>query len=187
MKSISVNSILFLFIALFYSCTNQSTENTANVSNNNDAEPAKGQASVSESSQANILKVAIGSPDHTTLVAAVQAAGIADVLANNGPFTVFAPTNDAFAALPEGTVETLLKPENKSKLVDILYYHAAPGIYKGKLLNDGRQIYEANGDNVEIKVKDDGSVTVNGANILASIETTNGVVHVIDAVLLPPE
>lgn len=81
----------------------------------------------------------------------------------------------------------LLKPENKSTLINLLYYHAAPGSYKGDLLHDGRQIYEANGDNVEIKVAEDGSITVNCANIIATIPASNGVVHVIDKVLLPPE
>jgi len=146
-----------------------------------------GQAGVVEDSDANIFKIAVSSPDHTVLVAAVQAAGIEHVLANPGPLTLFAPTNDAFAALPDGTVDNLLKPENKSTLINILYYHAAPGTYKGDLLNDGRQIYEANGDNVEIKVADDGSVTVNGANIIGTVEASNGVIHIIDAVLLPPE
>lgn len=170
----------FLFIAC-----NSSTSETSTSS----APESKdlGQAAVAEDSDPNILKIAIGSADHSTLVAAVQAAGIEHVLANNGPITVFAPTNAAFEALPAGTVETLLKPENKSQLIDILYYHASPGTYVGDLLTDGRQIYQANGDNVEIKVQEDGNITVNGANIVATIPASNGAIHVIDAVLLPPE
>lgn len=152
------------------------------------AAPVGGQAMiVDDVSAKNIVQIAVGSPDHTTLVAAVQAADLVNVLANNGPLTVFAPTNEAFAALPDGTVETLLKPENKSTLVNIIHYHAAPGTYKDKLLKDGQNLFMANGDNAKIEVKEDGSVYVNGAKILATIKATNGVVHVVDKVLLPPE
>ncbi len=183
----TINHLIFLLAlaVIMNGCTGNETTDPAVA--DNESPSNFGQAGVEEDSDPNILKIALGSADHTTLVAAVQAAGIEHILANNGPLTLFAPTNEAFAALPEGTVETLLKPENKSKLIDILYYHAAPGAYKGDLLSDGRQIYEANGDNVEIKVAEDGSVTVNGANIIATIECSNGVIHVIDAVLLPPE
>ncbi len=179
--------LLTLFLALAIIFTNcMQSESTDSISSN-PTERDLGQAAVVNNSDANILDIAVGSKDHTTLVAAVQAAQIENVLVNAGPLTVFAPTNEAFAALPEGTVESLLKPENKSTLTDILYYHSAPGSYKGSLLTDGRQIYMANGDNVEIKILENGDVTVNGANIIATIEATNGVVHVIDAVLLPPE
>ncbi len=186
MKTINHLILLLALAVVMNGCTGNETTSESVVADAGD--PSNfGQAGVEEDSDPNILKIALGSADHTTLVAAVQAAGIEHVLANNGPLTLFAPTNEAFAALPEGTVETLLKPENKSKLIDILYYHAAPGMYKGDLLTDGRLIYEANGDDVEIKVAEDGSITVNGANILATIECSNGVIHVIDAVLLPPE
>jgi len=106
------------------------TESATAVVNNT----PKGQASVADDgvSVKNILQVAISSPDHTTLVAAVQAAEIEHVLVNAGPLTVFAPTNDAFAALPEGTVENLLKPENKATLAEILTRHAAPGTFDVK-------------------------------------------------------
>ena len=184
MKAFKSLTILLAAIFLFASCMkNESSDSSATTSGERDL----GQAAVVNNSDANILDVAIGSKDHSTLVAAVQAAQIENVLVNAGPLTVFAPTNEAFAALPDGTVETLLKPENKSTLTDILYYHSAPGTYKGELLTDGRQIYMANGDNVEIKVLENGDVTVNGAKILGTVEASNGVVHVIDAVLLPPE
>ncbi len=187
MKKINLFISAFIAIAMILgSCTGGEQTSVEAVADD-DAPANLGQAGVDEDSQPNILKIGMGSPDHTTLIAAVQAAGIEHVLANNGPLTLFAPTNDAFAALPEGTVENLLKPENKSVLINVLYYHAAPGAYMGDLLTDGRLIYEANGDNVEIKVADDGSVTVNGANIIATIPASNGVVHVIDKVLLPPE
>lgn len=151
------------------------------------AAPIGGQASVVDDLSArNIVQIAAASPDHTTLVAAVQAAGMANVLANPGPLTVFAPTNAAFDKLPEGTVETLLKPENKKTLMRIITFHAAPGTYKLKDLKDGVTIGQATGDNVSIEVKDD-VIYVNGAKVLGTVEASNGVVHVIDAVLLPPE
>ena len=147
-----------------------------------------GQASVVDDESANnIVQIAVGSPDHTTLVAAVQAAGLVDVLANNGPLTVCAPTNEAFAQLPEGTVENLLKPENKTSLIKLIHYHASPGTYKGELLKDGMMLYQAQGDKVQVERHEDGSVTIGGAKILATVEATNGVVHVVDKVLLPPE
>ena len=150
--------------------------------------PAGGQASVDDDVSAqNIVQIASGSLDHTTLVAAVQAAGLVDVLANNGPLTVFAPTNEAFDQLPAGTVENLLKPENKSALINIIHFHATPGTYKGDLLKDGLWLGQAQGDKIQVKVQPDGSVTAGGAKILGTVEATNGVVHVVDKVLLPPE
>ncbi|MCC6411079.1 MAG: fasciclin domain-containing protein [Saprospiraceae bacterium] len=161
------------------STTNESTTSTSSAS----ADP--GQAAVKDDeSQKDVVKVAVGSPDHTTLVAAVKAADLVDDLSNAGPFTVFAPTNAAFDLLPDGTVESLLKPENKSKLEEILQYHVAVGVYKSEALRDGQIIGMAYSGNVKIAVKD-GKVTVNGANILASVPASNGIVHVIDKVLLP--
>ncbi|HMT30192.1 MAG TPA: fasciclin domain-containing protein, partial [Bacteroidia bacterium] len=128
---------------------------------------------------------AVGSADHTTLVAAVKAAELVDVLSNAGPFTVFAPTNAAFDALPKGTVDDLLKPENKEKLQDILQYHVAVAVYKTENLKDGQILNMVNGSNATIGVKD-GKVTINGANVVASVPATNGIIHVIDAVILPP-
>jgi len=146
-----------------------------------------GQASYSDDvSDLNILQIAVGSKDHSTLVAAVQAAQIEHVLVNAGPLTVFAPVNSAFDALPAGTVDELLKPENKGKLATILTYHAAPGTYKGDDLPRIMGIGQATGHKVKIEKTDDG-YTVNGAKILATVDASNGVVHVIDGVLLPPE
>ena len=146
-----------------------------------------GQASVVDDLSArNIVQIAASSDDHTTLVAAVQAAGMADVLANPGPLTVFAPTNAAFDKLPAGTVEDLLKPENKKTLMRIITFHAAPGTYKLKDLKDGVTIGQATGDNVTIEVIDE-VIYVNGAKVLGTVAASNGVVHVIDAVLLPPK
>lgn len=133
----------------------------------------------------NVVQVAAGSKDHTTLVAAVQAAALVDVLSNPGPFTVFAPTNAAFDKLPAGTVESLLKPENKGTLENILEYHVFVGVLKPNMLTDGRDLGQANGDHATIAVKN-GKTSINGANIIASIPAANGIVHVIDAVILPP-
>ncbi|MDP2957088.1 MAG: fasciclin domain-containing protein [Longimicrobiales bacterium] len=144
----------------------------------------KGQAYVvDKNSRPNILGIALSSPDHTTLVAAVQAAQLENVLVNAGPLTVFAPTNAAFAALPPGTVEDLLKPENKSKLAKIVTSHAAPGKFTLELLKDGTQLYMATGHNVTVEVREDGTY-VNGARILATIVATNGIVHVVGQVFL---
>jgi len=133
----------------------------------------------------NVVDVAVGSKDHTTLVTALKAADLVVSLQNPGPFTVFAPTNAAFAALPAGTLDGLLKPEKKSDLARILQYHVTVSTYQLKDLKDGMTLGMASGGNTKIAVKD-GKTTVNGANVIASIRVSNGIVHVIDAVLLPP-
>ena len=132
----------------------------------------------------DIVDTAVGAGSFTTLVAAVQAAGLVDTLKGEGPFTVFAPTDEAFAALPEGTVETLLKPENKDQLVAILTYHVVAGkVLSGDLSNNMMATTVQGGD---VTIMTEGGVTVNGANVTtADIETSNGVIHVIDAVILP--
>jgi uncharacterized surface protein with fasciclin (FAS1) repeats len=147
--------------------------------------PKAGQSAVADDvSQKDVVKVAIGSPDHTTLVKAVQAADLVDVLANAGPFTVFAPTNAAFDKLPAGTVSDLLKPENKAKLQDVLQYHVAVGGYRTEMLRDGQVLNMANGGNVKVGVKD-GRITLNGsATVVATVPASNGIVHVVDAVVL---
>ena len=133
----------------------------------------------------NIVSIAVASKDHTTLVTALKAADYVRSVANPGPLTVFAPTNAAFDKLPAGTVETLLKPEKQADLKEIIKYHAAPSTYEQKDLKDGQQLAMANGKKVTIRIVD-GKMTVNGANVLASVRASNGVVHVIDGVLLPP-
>ncbi|MGI9625336.1 MAG: fasciclin domain-containing protein [Longimicrobiales bacterium] len=149
-----------------------------------DAESNRGQAYVVDDvSNPNVLQVALGSPDHTTLVAAVQAAELENVLVNAGPLTVFAPTNDAFAELPDGTLDDLLKPENKQILANIVTSHAAPGKYMGDVLAGEAQLYQATGHYVDVEVKD-GDTYVNGAKILGTVEASNGVVHVVDKVFL---
>ncbi len=132
----------------------------------------------------DVVDVAVGSKDHGTLVAALKAADYVSSLKNPGPFTVFAPTNAAFEKLPKGTVEGLLAPAKKFELEKVLQYHVTVSTYRAHELPAGK-LGMANGKNTEIVVKD-GVTTVNGANILASIKVSNGIVHVIDQVLLPP-
>ena len=134
----------------------------------------------------DIVELAVGNDNLSTLVAAVKAAGLVETLQGNGPYTVFAPTNEAFAKLPEGTVEDLLKPENKEKLQSILKYHVADQKIKGKyLLNGSTEVATLQGGTITIAKNDEGA-TVNGANILKTdIWGSNGVVHIIDTVILP--
>ena len=133
-----------------------------------------------------IVAIAANTDFLSTLVAAVKAGDLVDVLGSDGPFTVFAPTNEAFAALPAGTLESLLKPENKDQLVSILKYHVVPGKVMSTDLSDGMKAGTAEGSEITINIKD-GKVMVNGANVTAAdIAASNGVVHVIDAVILPP-
>jgi len=146
-----------------------------------------GQSNVKDDeSQKDVVRVAAGSADHTTLVTALKTAEYLDELSNAGPFTVFAPTNAAFDKLPAGTVEGLLKPEAQGALRNVLEYHVSVGVYKLEYLRDGQTINQANLDNVTIGVSD-GKYTVNGASIVGTVPASNGVIYVIDAVLLPPE
>lgn len=134
--------------------------------------------------QKDIVDTAVGAGSFTTLVAAVQAAGLVDTLKGDGPFTVFAPTDEAFAALPEGTVESLLLPENKDQLVAVLTYHVVPGKVMSTDLVDDMEAPTVNGETVTIDL--DNGVMVEAATVTsADIETSNGVIHVIDTVILP--
>jgi len=181
-----VNSFIFIALTsfLFFACGSDKGNNQES-SNSDRAAQQGGQASVEDDLSArNIVQIAAASEDHTTLVVAIQAAGMADVLANPGPLTVFAPNNAAFDKLPEGTVEDLLKPENKKTLMRIITHHATPGTYDIGDLKDGSVLGQATGINVTIEVKE-GDYYVDGAKILGSVDASNGVVHVIDAVLLP--
>lgn len=133
----------------------------------------------------DIVDTAAGAGTFNTLVAAVQAAGLEDTLRGEGPFTVFAPTDEAFAALPEGTVESLLMEENLDQLIAILTYHVVPGAVMSGDLSNGMMAETVQGGEIEIGTME--GVTVNGANVItADIEASNGVIHVIDAVLMPP-
>ncbi|HQW85505.1 MAG TPA: fasciclin domain-containing protein, partial [Ferruginibacter sp.] len=145
-----------------------------------------GQSGVKDdASEKNVVQIAIGSKDHTTLVTAVKAAELVDALSNAGPFTVFAPTNAAFEKLPAGTVDGLLKHEKKDDLTTILQYHVSLGVFKPEMFQDGQTIGQVDGGNISISKKADG-IYINGtAKIIASIQAANGIVHVIDGVLLP--
>lgn len=132
----------------------------------------------------NIVEIAAGNDSFETLVAAVQAAGLAETLMGEGPFTVFAPTDEAFEALPAGTVEELLKPENRDQLVSILTYHVLPGNYTAATITDGAAVATVQGDVVAFDT--DAGVMVNDAKVTqADILASNGVIHVIDKVIMP--
>lgn len=133
----------------------------------------------------NLVETAVTTDGFSTLVAAVKAAGLVDALQGEGPFTIFAPTNAAFAALPEGTLESLLKPENRAKLEAILKYHVVPGRVYSDQLQSGN-VGTLQGANLEVRVADAGVSINQSAVTSANIENTNGVIHVIDQVLLPP-
>ncbi len=135
--------------------------------------------------QPDIVDIASSNPDFSTLVTAVKAAGLVDTLKGEGPYTVFAPTNEAFAALPAGTVESLLKPENKAKLVAVLTYHVVPGAVTSDQLA-GKRLDVATVQGKTVHVDGRKGVKVNKANVIkADIVASNGVIHVIDRVLLP--
>lgn len=172
---------------IMMACNNQAENKSATTTSNDAAAPTGGQEAVKDDESAkDVVKIAVGSKDHTTLVAALKQAELVTALSNAGPFTVFAPTNAAFDKLPAGTVEGLMKDDKKAELQNILQYHVAVAVYKTENMKDGQVINQANGDNITLSVKD-GKVMVNGtANIIASIPATNGIIHVIDAVLLPP-
>ncbi|WP_026063175.1 fasciclin domain-containing protein [Pedobacter arcticus] len=183
MRKILLLSMICMVV--FASCNN--SESASDATEPNQEVVGGGQSSVQDDdSQKNVVQVAMGSPDHTTLVAAVKAAGLVDALTNAGPFTVFAPTNAAFDKLPAGTVENLLKPENKDDLADLLQYHVSLGVLKLENFTDGQTIGQVNGENITIIMKD-GKPVINGnANIIATVPAANGVIYVVDNVILPP-
>lgn len=185
-RAFTIFSILSLGLG-FWACSNDNSKTATTIESANSTAESKGQSGVQDDVSAkNVVQVAAGSKDHTTLVAAVQAADLVNALSNAGPFTVFAPTNEAFALLPAGTVEGLLKPEKKETLVDILQYHVSVGVFKTENMNDGQTIGQVNGGNITISKKD-GKIMVNGiAEIKATIPASNGIIYVIDKVLLPP-
>ncbi|MBA6151223.1 fasciclin domain-containing protein [Gelidibacter maritimus] len=181
--------MLFISFALlaFAACkTETDTGSSVELSTQPDTEiNNQGQAFIEDDeSQPNILQIAIGSPDHTTLVAAVQAAGLENSLVNAGPLMVFAPVNEAFEALPAGTVDDLLKPENKEKLAMILKNHVTPGNYTKDFLKKFKKVGQASGEDAAVEVQGE-DVYVGGAKILASVPAGNGIVHVVDKVILP--
>jgi uncharacterized surface protein with fasciclin (FAS1) repeats len=177
--------LLYVPLVLLLACGQQQSADTE--TSVTEAATEGGQSTViDETSEPDVVRVAVNSPVHTTLVAALKGAEYVDALSNAGPFTVFAPTNEAFDKLPAGTVENLLKPESKDALRNILEYHVYVGVIKEDYVQDGMTLNQVNLDNVTLNKKD-GKITVNGANVLGVVKASNGVVYVIDAVLLPPE
>lgn len=185
---------LAVIATLFLAACNGNTESTTVTSTDTTAVVATEPAVAEEAGvmvgganmvpSKNIVQNAAGSADHSTLVAAVTAAGLAETLSGTGPFTVFAPTNAAFEKLPAGTVETLLKPEMKGDLTKVLTYHVVPGAFKAADLKDGQKLKTVQGQELTVSIKD-GKVMIDGATVtIADVISSNGVTHVIDAVVM---
>jgi uncharacterized surface protein with fasciclin (FAS1) repeats len=180
----SIQLVLIASLFAVFGCKQNSEAKTEATTENTEVTPTGQEAVVDETSAPNIVQVASGSKDHTTLVAAVKAADLVRSLSNAGPFTVFAPTNAAFDKLPAGTVEGLLKPEKKGDLENILGYHTYVGVLKIEYMQDGQEFDMVYGGKVKI-TKQGEKTFVNGSEIVASIPTSNGIIHVINDVLLP--
>jgi uncharacterized surface protein with fasciclin (FAS1) repeats len=180
-------SISFLALMLITAGCNSNEKTSGESTATDPAVTTGGQEAVKDDeSQKDVVKVAVGSKDHSTLVAALKQAELVTALSNAGPFTVFAPTNAAFDKLPAGTVDGLMKDDKKSDLQNILQYHVTTSALKAEFLTDGMTLGMVNGDKVSISVKD-GKIMLNGsATVVASVPASNGMIHVIDAVLLPP-
>ncbi len=167
-------ALLFVAAVLASGCKGKSEGQNEGIANVNDDTPVK-----------TILQIAAGSKDHTILVKAVQAAGLENSLANQGPFTVFAPTDAAFKALPAGALDKVMA--DKNLLTTVLGYHVYVGSsLKEGMLSDGDDLSMFDGGSTKISIKN-GKISINGANVIASIPASNGMVHVIDKVLLPPD
>ena len=169
---ISASTLLISFPGISKACSSKTTT----------ISQAKNQANQT----GTIVEIAASNPNFKTLVAAVQAAGLVETLSGNTPFTVFAPTDKAFAKLPKATLEKLLKPENKATLQKILTYHVVSGTVESKSLKSG-SVETVEGNQVEVGVSTTGRIRVNKSRVIqADIKASNGVIHVIDTVLLPP-
>lgn len=178
--------LLIICLSVFIGGCSKEENKTEKSTDKTTTQTPGGQSNVKDDvSQKDVVKIAVGSADHTTLVAALKAAELVDVLSNAGPFTVFAPTNAAFDKLPKGTLDDLLKPENKSKLADILQHHVSVAVYTTDMIQDGQVLNMVDGTNVKF-TKKDGTVMIEKGKIAASIKASNGIVHVIDEVILPP-
>jgi uncharacterized surface protein with fasciclin (FAS1) repeats len=180
-----INLLTAVLLLVFISCNNKPVDEATGTTDAT-AQPEGGQAAVQDDvSMKDVVKIAVGSKDHTTLVAALKQAELVDVLANPGPFTVFAPTNAAFDKLPAGTVDGLMKNDKKADLQNILQYHVTTSSLKADFFKDGMTIGMVNGGSVTVSIKDGKVMLNNSATIVASIQASNGMVHVIDGVLLP--
>ena len=178
-------SICICAALLFFGCS--SNEQTTETSEVMTAETdATAMEETMEAAKPDIVALASNTPSLSTLVKALQAADLAGTLQQGGPYTVFAPTDEAFAALPAGTLDNLLKPENKQQLVDILTYHVTEGSVMAANLSNGMMVNTLNGKQLNVKINGD-KVMINEANVtMPNVEASNGVVHVIDKVMLPP-
>ena len=184
MKKLHV--VLFTAITFTLGACGNAENKTTNTEASN-ATATVGQSGVQDdASQKNVVQVAVSSKDHTTLVTAVKAVELVDALSNAGPFTVFAPTNEAFSKLDKATLNALMTDEKKADLQNILQYHVTVSAMKAESFQNGQTLGMVNGDNVTISIKDGKVVLNNTATIIASIPASNGIIHVIDAVLLPP-
>ncbi|MCA0152643.1 fasciclin domain-containing protein [Winogradskyella vincentii] len=194
MKTTIKSLLIIVVFGCFIGCNNsaKSSENSTNETSANEASSEKtGQAFIEDKGGTpNALQLAIQSEDHTTLVTAVQAAGVENALVNVGPLTVFAPNNAAFAKIDEATLNDLLKPENKGTLAFILTNHVAPSNYPIDMLKKnaekGRKLYMASGKYLEVTEKD-GELFVDGVKILGTVNVSNGWVHVTEDVILPKD
>jgi uncharacterized surface protein with fasciclin (FAS1) repeats len=186
MKSI-IKFLPAVLLTAGIACNQPQEVTTEAVVGNDTTAVAGGQENVKDNESAkDIVKVAVSSKDHTTLVSALKQADLVTSLANAGPFTVFAPVNAAFDKLPAGTLDKLMQPASKEDLRNILQYHVTLSALKQESFQNGQVLGMVNGDNVTVQVKD-GKITLNNsANVLAAIPASNGMIYVVDAVLLPP-
>ena len=191
MKTLIKSLLLFAFLGYFVACNNsaKSSEDNASQTTTNDTSNEKtGQAFIKdEGGTPNALQLAMQSEDHTTLVSAVQAASVENALVNVGPLTVFAPNNKAFDKIDKATFNDLLKPENKGKLALILTNHVAPSNFPVEMLKKNaeknRKLYMASGEYVEV-TQQDGDLYVGGTKIIATVNVSNGWVHIVEDVIL---
>ena len=192
MKKFNLTTLVLAVLGIFIiSCGQSEKKQAVENSATENTSQGLGQSAVSDDvSSANALQVAKSLDDFKTLVAAIEAAGVEDAVVNVGPLTIFAPVNAAFDKLPAGTLETLLKPENKAQLAFILTNHVAPANYPdtqlAKEAQKGRKLYMASGKYLAVEEKEDG-IYVGGTKILKTVQVSNGWIHVIDNVLVPSE
>jgi uncharacterized surface protein with fasciclin (FAS1) repeats len=192
MKTLIKPLLLFAFLGCFVACNNSvksSEDNTSSTTINDTSNEKTGQAFIKdEGGTPNALQLAMQSEDHTTLVSAVQAASVENALVNVGPLTVFAPNNKAFDKIDKATFNDLLKPENKGKLALILTNHVAPSNFPIEMLkknaDKNRKLYMASGEYIEV-TQQDGDLYVGGTKIIATVNVSNGWVHIIEDVILP--
>jgi uncharacterized surface protein with fasciclin (FAS1) repeats len=182
--TIKAASLLCVLLLLSIPTSCSTSDHTPHEGTSSAQTHGPGQEAVKDDeSMPNIVKIATGSADHTTLVTALKAANLVTSMANAGPFTVFAPTNAAFDKLPQGTLENLLKPENKDKLTDILYHHVLTSALESDSFTDGQTLTMFDGKPATVSRKD-GTLYIEGAKVVGSIRASNGIVHVVDAVIL---